>query len=120
MKAVITAQADGMDAPLDPRFGRAKHFILCDTKTGEHTAHSNEQNVNAAQGAGIQAAQTVARLGPEVVITGHVGPRAFATLRAAGIKVCVGASGTVQEALDTYRSGKLVPVEQADVEEHWA
>lgn len=119
MKIIVSARADRLDADVDPRFGRASHFILYNTETGEVTAHSNEENVNAAQGAGIQAAQNVARLGPEVVLTGHVGPKAFETLRAAGIKVCVGASGTVQEALDSYRSGRLDTVKQADVGEHW-
>ena len=119
MKTVITAQSGNLDANVDPRFGRANHFILYDTETGEFTAHSNEQNLNAAQGAGIQAAQSVAQLGPEVVITGHVGPKAFATLQAAGIKVCVGASGTVQESLDAYQAGKLESVSAADVNGHW-
>ncbi|HUU45104.1 MAG TPA: NifB/NifX family molybdenum-iron cluster-binding protein [Acidobacteriota bacterium] len=119
MKAVITAQAGSLTANVDPRFGRASCFILYDTETGEFTAHSNEQNKNAAQGAGIQAAQNVARLGPEVVITGHVGPKALEALRAAGIKVCVGASGAVQEALATYQAGKLEVVDKPDVDGHW-
>jgi predicted Fe-Mo cluster-binding NifX family protein len=119
MKAIITAQAGNLDASVDPRFGRAKHFILYDTDTGDFTAHSNEQNINAAQGAGIQAAQSVAQLGPDVVITGNVGPKAFEALRAAGISVCVGASGTVQEALAVYQAGKLEVVDQPNVDGHW-
>jgi len=119
MKIVVTAQTGDPDAAIDTRFGRAAYFILYDTESKEFTAHSNEQNLHAAQGAGIQAAQNVARLGAEVVITGHVGPKAFATLQAAKIRVCVGTAGTVKEAVDTYQSGKLEVVNQADVPGHW-
>ena len=75
MKIIITSEGTSLESPVDPRFGRAKHFILVDTDTGEFSSHDNAQNLNAPQGAGIQAAQTVARLGAEAVLTGHVGPR---------------------------------------------
>jgi predicted Fe-Mo cluster-binding NifX family protein len=109
-----------LESPVDPRFGRAKHFVLLDTDTGEFSAHNNTQNLNAAQGAGIQAAQSIARLGAEAVLTGHVGPKAFTTLQAANIAVYTGVSGTVKEAIEQFNSGKLAPAEKADVEGHWA
>lgn len=120
MKVVVTAQGAGLDSPVDPRFGRAAYFVLVDTETGEATAHDNARNLNAPQGAGIQAGQTVARLGAEAVLTGHVGPKAFATLRAAGIQVYPGASGTVREAVEALNAGRLEPAEKADVQGHWA
>ncbi len=120
MKVIVTAQGPGTESPVDPRFGRAKYFVLVDTETGEHAAHDNARNLNAAQGAGIQAAQCVARLGAEAVVTGHVGPKAFATLRAAGIAVYTGASGMVAEAIELLRAGQLQEAAQADVEGHWA
>ncbi len=119
MKIVITAQERFLQTLIDPRFGRAPYFVLYDIETDNFTTHSNEQNLNAAQGAGIQAAQNVARLGAEAVITGHVGPKAFATLQAAGIKIYVGVSGKVTEAIDKYRSGILEEVDQPDVAGHW-
>jgi predicted Fe-Mo cluster-binding NifX family protein len=119
MKIVVTSQGTNLDSPLDPRFGRAKHFLLVDTETMQTTVHDNAQNVNAPQGAGIQAAQAVYNLGAGAVVTGHVGPKAFATLHAAGIAVYVGSSGTVREAVEQFRSGRLQPAESADVEGHW-
>ena len=120
MKVIVTAQGPGMESSVDPRFGRAKYFVLVDTETGEHAAHDNAQNLNAAQGAGIQSAQSAARLGAEAVVTGHVGPKAFATLRAAGIAIYTGASGTVGEAVAVFRTGQLQAAARADVEGHWA
>jgi predicted Fe-Mo cluster-binding NifX family protein len=108
-----------MESPVDPRFGRAAFFVVVDTDGGAFETHSNDQNVNAAQGAGIQAAETVSRLGAEAVLTGHCGPKAFRTLQAAGIRVVTGAEGTVQEAVEKFNSGELAPAGGPDVEGHW-
>ena len=53
MKVAITSQGPDMASEVDPRFGRAKFFIVVETDTGEFTAHDNVQNLNAVQGAGI-------------------------------------------------------------------
>jgi len=119
MKIVVTAQGAKMESPVDPRFGRARYFVLVDTETGQHQAHDNAQNLNAPQGAGIQSAQTVAQLGAQVVLTGHVGPRAFATLSAANIAVHTGATGTVKEAVEQFQGGRLESAAKADVQGHW-
>ena len=59
--------------------------------------------------------------GAEAVITGNVGPKAFRTLQAAGIKIylCPEESVTVQEALDRYNKGELTEVSEANVSGHW-
>jgi predicted Fe-Mo cluster-binding NifX family protein len=120
VKVVITAQGPGLDSPVDPRFGRARHFVLFDTESGEYSGYDNAHNLNAPQGAGIQAAQAVARLGAEAVLTGHVGPKAFTTLQAANIAIYTGVSGTVEEAIAQFKSGRLKPAARADVQGHWA
>jgi predicted Fe-Mo cluster-binding NifX family protein len=119
MKLAVTSQGTGLDSPVDPRFGRAKHFVLVDTETGEVLAHDNAQNLNAPQGAGIQAAQAVSQVGAEAVLTGHVGPKAFATLHVANIAVFTGASGTVNEAIEQYKNNRLQLATKANVEGHW-
>ena len=119
MKVAITAQGADLSSTVDPRFGRAKYFIIADTESGGFEAVDNAQNLNAPQGAGIQAAQNVSAKGAEVLITGHCGPNAFRTLSAAGIKVVVGAEGTVSEALEKFKAGELKESEGADVEGHW-
>ena len=119
MKIVVTAQGAEMESPVDPRFGRAKYFVLVDTETGQHQAHNNSQNLNAPQGAGIQAAQTVAQLGAEVALSGHVGPRAYATLTAANVAIHTGTGGTVKEAIEQFQAGRLEPAAKADVQGHW-
>ena len=119
MKVAITTQGQDLQSLVDPRFGRAKWFLVVDTETGEFEVVDNEQNVNAMQGAGIQAARTVASKQAEVLITGHCGPNAHHTLTTAGIKIVVGAEGTVAEALEQFQGGRLKTVDSPDVEGHW-
>ncbi len=63
MKIAITASGPTLDSPVDQRFGRASRFILFDTKTRDHTTIDNTQALDSAQGAGIQAAETVVARG---------------------------------------------------------
>lgn len=119
MKVAITAQADSATGALDPRFGRAAGFMVFDTANGTSSYHDNSQNLNLAQGAGIQAAQNVANTGAQVVITGHVGPKAFRALEAGSIKVYLSSARTVAEALDLYKCGSLECASEADKDGHW-
>ena len=120
MKIAITAQTPDLDGLVDPRFGRAKYFVVFDAATGEHSIHDNEQNLNAPQGAGIQTAQKISELQAKVVLTGHVGPKAFRTLEAAEIIVYTGVSGSVRQAIDRWSANQLAPAAKADVEGHWS
>jgi predicted Fe-Mo cluster-binding NifX family protein len=119
MKIAITAQSKELSSEIDLRFGRAKWIIVVDSQTGDFQAHDNAVNLNAVQGAGIQTGQNIANLDVEVVITGNVGPNAFKTLNAAGVKIFLAEKQTVQEAIDTFKGGKLKEVDQANVEGHW-
>ena len=120
MKLAVTSQGNNLQSPLDPRFGRAKFFIVVDTETNAFSAVDNVVNLNAAQGAGIQAGKRVAELGVKDLITGHVGPKAFSILRAAGVRIHTGASGTVAEVLEQFKTGELPAAASPDVEGHWA
>ena len=120
MKVAVSASGPARSDTIDPRFGRAACFILVDTETNEWSAHDNAQNLNAAQGAGIQAAQTVAGLGAQAVVTGNVGPKAFRALSAAGIRVWLCDGGTVEGAVARFIAGDLKPAASASVEGHWA
>jgi predicted Fe-Mo cluster-binding NifX family protein len=119
MKVAVTSQGPDLSSPVDPRFGRARYFLVVDTDSGEFTAHDNTTNVNAVQGAGIQAGRAVVDLNVAAVITGHVGPKAFGALEAGGIKAYPGASGTVKEAVEAFKAGRLQPADKANVEGHW-
>ena len=106
MKVVISSTGDSIDSNVDPRFGRCIKFLIVDTDTMQAEALENS-SVHSAHGAGIGAAQKVASLNVEAVITGHVGPNAYSALSRTGIKIYTGAVGTVKEAIAQYKEGKL-------------
>ena len=106
MKICVTAVADGLDAQLDPRFGRCSYFMIVESETMKFETVANTAS-GAMGGAGIQGAQTVASKGVKVLITGNVGPNAFSALSAAGIKIVTGAFGTVRDVVERYERGEL-------------
>lgn len=119
MKAAVTAAGKTPEEAVDARFGRAGGFIVYDLESGDWEYLDNEQNLNALSGAGVQSAQNLADHGVQTVITGHVGPKAFSVLSAAGIRAFVGATGTVNEAIRAYKAGELNEASGADVPSHW-
>ncbi len=119
MKVAISTVGNSLDSPVDFRFGRAKNFLVYDTEEKDFQVIENRQNLNLPQGAGIQAAQNVANLGVDAVITGHVGPKAYQTLKAADIDIYLIKKGTVNEAIQKFQENKLNKAEGPDKEGHW-
>jgi predicted Fe-Mo cluster-binding NifX family protein len=120
VKIVFTTSGNDLNAPLDSRFGRSPKFLVYDLESETFEVVDNRQNLDAPQGAGIQSAETVARLGAKALVTGHCGPKAFRVLTAAGIRIYHTDAPTVAAALEQYRAGKLPEAKAADVEGHWA
>jgi len=108
MKVVISAHGETKDSQMDMRFGRAKGFMLFSDETGQFEWINNGENARLDHGAGIQASQLVAASGANVVITGHLGPKAEATLKAAGLEAYQGAEEmTIEQAVDALKEGQL-------------
>ena len=118
MKIAITATGKTMDSPVDQRFGRAACFVVVDTETIDFAVIDNE-NVAAAGGAGISSAKAVIDAGAEAVLTGNCGPNAQRTLSVAGIKLYTGVTGTVAEAVELFKGGKLTEAEGPNVQSHF-
>ena len=38
MKLAVTSQGNNLQSSLDPRFGRARYFVIVDTETGAFSA----------------------------------------------------------------------------------
>ena len=119
MRIIVTSTGKDLSAGVDPRFGRARFFIAFETNDGSFEVLDNTQVLNAPSGAGIQAAENVARSGAKAVLTGHCGPKAFRALSAAGIHIYVGVQGTVGEAVERFKKGEYAAADGANVEGHW-
>jgi predicted Fe-Mo cluster-binding NifX family protein len=119
MKFAVTSQGPDLAAQVDPHFGRARFFWIVDSENGQQTVVNNEAGTSAAQGAGIQAVQTLAKFGVQAVVTGHVGPKAWTALQAANISVYAANGGTVEQAMKSFMAKQLQPMTSAIVQGHW-
>ncbi|WP_027358896.1 NifB/NifX family molybdenum-iron cluster-binding protein [Desulforegula conservatrix] len=119
MKIAVSSKGTDLTSEIDSRFGRAAFFVVVDSETLDFTAVENTQNLNLPQGAGIQSSKTVAGTGAEIVVTGNCGPKAFTALSAAGIRIAVGCTGRVIDAVQQCKNGLLSFADEANVEGHW-
>lgn len=114
MKIAITSHGQDKESAVDTRFGRAEYFLLHDTDSNSWECYPNHQSLTAAHGAGIQAAQHVLSLGAEVLITGHVGPKAFRVLQTGGVGIYSIGESTSSLQADAvpglFESGKLTQI----------
>jgi len=113
-KIAICASGSSSSSTIDERFGRCPFFVIWDADQRNYTAVKNT-GLDDAQGAGTAVTQALLNHGVGTVITRRIGPKAFAVLNQAGIKVYAAQSGdTVETALQQYLDGKLDELKQAN------
>jgi predicted Fe-Mo cluster-binding NifX family protein len=115
MKIAISISGKTLDSPFDARFGRAAAFCIVEDESGEWQAFDNPA-LSAAGGAGVQAAQFVAKQGVGAVVSGAFGPNAFDTLAAAEIEMYLAPGNqahSAAEILDMFKAGQLTKAEAA-------
>jgi len=118
MKIAITSTGKTLDSQVDQRFGRTAYFISVDTETMDFSVIENE-SAAAAGGAGISSGKVVIDAGAEAVLTGNCGPNAERTLTAAGVKLYTGVTGTIAEAVELFKGGKLTETIGPNVQSHF-
>ena len=94
-------------------FGRANYFAIYDTEKKGFEFIDNNTNVQAAQGAGIQSASSLVKLGVEVIVSPHIGPKAFDVLRTSGVKAFLLTENNclLERAVEQYTNGALASME---------
>lgn len=114
MKVAVSALGPTLDAQVDERFGRAAYLLVHDTESGGTQIIDNNDNRNALQGAGLGAAESVGSSGATVVLTGHLGPKAYRALQLAGVSGFGGAGMTARQAIEAYERGELAPLSEGE------
>ncbi len=117
MKVIVSSTGEGLDAEMDPRFGRCQYFVLVDTETMTAETHANP-GASASGGAGFQAAQFCSDVGAKAVISGSFGPNAFNTLQEAGIEMYPTAGGKIKDLVESLMKGELEKAESAGPRGH--
>jgi predicted Fe-Mo cluster-binding NifX family protein len=117
MRIVISAEGNDLEAAASPVFGRCPTYLFVDSETMGFEALPNPA-MSQGGGAGIQAAQFVVKHGAQAVLTGNLGPNAFAVLQAAGVQGYLVPEGTARQAVEAFRNGRLQRLSGANVAEH--
>ena len=107
MRVAITVDSPSDNAPVAPIFGRCAYYAVYDTDTDKIEFIPNSATMYP-RGAGVQAAQQILSLGVQQVITAGIpGPNSSMILAQAGINVVSNFTGTVRDAVEALKSGKI-------------
>lgn len=113
-KIAICASNDSPSALVDGRFGRCAYFMLWDEAQGSFEALRNS-GPELNQGAGTGAAQELLHRGAGILICNRIGPKAFAVMQKAGIKIYGTEEGLdLNMVLKQYQAGDLPLIEAAN------
>ncbi|MCD6478530.1 MAG: NifB/NifX family molybdenum-iron cluster-binding protein [Candidatus Diapherotrites archaeon] len=114
MKVAISANSADLNSLVSPVFGRCAGFIIAEVENGEIKSSEFVANpaLNMFRGAGIQAAQLVLSKNVQAVISGNLGPNAFAVLQQAGIKIYQAFGLSIKDAVKKLCAGTLPEMTQ--------
>jgi predicted Fe-Mo cluster-binding NifX family protein len=114
MNIVVSASGPDMESQVDNRFGRCPYFILVEVEDKKIKSHKSVENASANQmgGAGMAAAQAVADMKADAIITVNMGPRAFIVFKQLGMEMYQG-TGTVKDVVEDLIAGKLKKIDDS-------
>jgi len=92
MKVAVTARGPRPTSAVDPQFERARYLVVFDT----------ESDAIATCDLGECCCPPF-----DALITGRIGRKALHTYRTADVVIYVGARGTVRDAIEAFRAGRL-------------
>ena len=118
MKLAITSQGPDLDSLIYVRFDMARYFIVFDTDSGEFTTHDNAENRDGYQESAHQAAKVLRNMGVDAVLTCTIGPRALAVFQRGDVEVYVCDIGSVRNAVEQFRAGRLHSAAKPNVGAH--
>ena len=105
MKVCIPTMGDnGLNEQVGEHFGRVPTYTVVDTETNEVEVIDNTSEHTGGIG---YPPEIIAQTGAEVMLCGGLGRRAVAMFEELGIMVYVGASGTVKDAVQLWKNGRL-------------
>ena len=105
MKICIPTMGDnGLDNRVGEHFGRVPTYTIVDLDTNEVKVIPNTSEHMGGQG---HPPEIMAREGVNVMVCRGLGRRAIMLFEELGIDVYIGASGTVKDAVEAFKQGKL-------------
>jgi len=114
MKVAIAARGKTLHSHVNDRFGRASFFVVVDPDSMKFNAIENPGR-KQKDAAGVKASRILISKGVDAVVVRNIGHNALVTLDGGGIKVYVGAAGTVLDAIERLKKGELTTAERPTV-----
>ena len=108
MKVAIPSYDGDINGNIDSRFGRTNYFLIITLENNEIIDFEKIANPGAEEvrGAGFIAAETLANINPDILITSNLGPNSFDILSRTNIKIYQ-YSGNIHEALRLLSNNQL-------------
>jgi len=101
---VPTAGNNGLEERIGEHFGRVPTYTIYDTESKEITVIENTSHHTGGSG---YPPELLDNNGVNVLLCSGLGWRAIGMFREKGIKVYIGAHGTVKDAIESWEQGKL-------------
>lgn len=108
MKILFSSTGKNWEDKVDERFGRASGFVLYDEEIDQLSWYSNEENIDAEHGAGVNASQLAINTKATVLITGKIGPKAQNILKKAKIKIYHAGNISLKQAYKGFKNNTLI------------
>jgi len=115
MKIAISADGPSLYAKVGHKFGTSQYLVIVDVESGDFEAVPNP-GASGQRGAGMQTVVLAISKDVKTVLTGYCSPNIYNHLKANGIEVLTGLSGTVEEIVEKYKKGDLNTGMQAGTE----
>ena len=113
--AIPTQGSKGLDDQVYEHFGKAPTFTLLNVETGGLTIVDNTSD---HMGGTVSPPELIRSIGADILAVGHLGAKAADRCAELGITVLCGARGSVREAMDQFREGRLSPPSPATMCHH--
>jgi predicted Fe-Mo cluster-binding NifX family protein len=101
----------GLDNQIGEHFGRVPTYTIVDINTNDVKVIENTSEHMGGQG---HPPEIMAREGVNIMVCRGLGRRAIMMFEQLGIDVYIGASGTVRDAIELFKQGKLQKASMSD------
>ena len=105
--AVPVVSPEGLASKVNDHFAMSECFAILDVKGGRVTASKVVRNRQKDE---KKAAEFIAGQGAGIVLAGRIGSCMTRIFMDRGVRIFSGAEGTVQDAFEDYKAGKLTEV----------
>jgi predicted Fe-Mo cluster-binding NifX family protein len=102
MNLMITSLGESLESPIDPRFGRARYFVIYNTSSNRWTVQKNNQIHASAKTAETEACKIAVNCNVSVIATGHCRLNSLRSLAENKIVVFFNSLGSVKDKIQYF------------------